>query len=65
MAEYFDLGKAPETPEERQELIGKREYMDSLIEQQALTQVQAVVVDFLLNVKEYSPADLQLTIPPT
>lgn len=60
MAEYFDLGKAPETPEERQELLGKREYMDSLIEQQALTQVQAVVVDFLLNVKEYSPADLQV-----
>lgn len=60
MAEYFDLGKAPESPEERQELLGKREYMESLIEQQALTQVQAVVVDFLLNTKGYNPADLRV-----
>lgn len=60
MAEYFDLGKAPETPEERQELLGKREFMESLIEQQALTQVQAVVVDYLLNTKGYSPDDLRV-----
>jgi hypothetical protein len=60
MAEYFDLGKAPETPEERQELLGKREYMESLMEQQALTQVQAVVVDYLLNTKGYSPRDLRV-----
>ncbi|HSW63208.1 MAG TPA: hypothetical protein VLH56_07860 [Dissulfurispiraceae bacterium] len=60
MAEYFDLGKAPETPEERQELLGKREFMDSLIEQQALTQVQAVVVDFLLTTKRYLPSDLKV-----
>ncbi|KAF0185805.1 MAG: hypothetical protein FD164_66 [Nitrospirae bacterium] len=60
MAEYFDLGKAPESPEERQELLGKREFMDSLIEKQALTQVQAVVVDFLLTTKGYLPADLRI-----
>jgi len=60
MTEYFDLGKAPETPEERQELLGKREYIDSLPEQQALTQVQAGVVDFLLNTKGYDPADLRV-----
>ncbi len=60
MAEYFDLGKAPDTPEERQELLGKREFMESLIEQQALTQVQAVVVNFLLGPKGYYPADLKV-----
>lgn len=60
MAEYFDLGKAPESSEERQELLGKREFMESLIEHQMLTQVQAVVVDYLLNMKGYVPADLQV-----
>lgn len=60
MAEYFDLGKAPETPEERQELLGKREFMESLVEKQALTQVQAVVVDYLLNTKGYQPGDLSV-----
>lgn len=60
MAEYFDLGKAPETPEERQELLGKREFMESLVEKQALTQVQAVVVDYLLNAKGYAPEDLKV-----
>jgi hypothetical protein len=60
MSTFIPLGKAPESPEERESLLAKRIQMEESAADFNLTQVQKRVVDFLISHRGYSANDLEI-----
>src|SRR5271169_3268792 len=60
MPDYIQLGKAPESPEERALLLAKKVQMEEYITGLQLTHIQKKMVEFLISRKGYSEGDLEI-----
>lgn len=60
MSTYIELGKAPESPEERALLLAKKAHMEEYMAGLQLTQAQKRMVDFLISQKGYGENDLEI-----
>lgn len=60
MSTYIDLGKTPESPEERVSLIARKVNMEDRLSGLQLTQVQARTVQYLISEKGYNESDLEI-----
>lgn len=60
MSQYIDLGKTPESPEEREKLIAERIKMEDYLQSMRLTYAQKTVIDFLTSQKGYQNEDLEI-----
>ena len=59
MSTYIPLGKNPGSPEERQELIARREAEEERLAGLDLAQVRSRIIDYLLSRKGYSQEELE------
>ncbi|HMK44147.1 MAG TPA: type I restriction enzyme HsdR N-terminal domain-containing protein [Dissulfurispiraceae bacterium] len=62
MSQHYELGKEPESPEERQQLLGQREQAEQMVEAQALTHVQAAVLECLIEQKGYAEQEIVVNV---
>ncbi|MGO9612169.1 MAG: type I restriction enzyme HsdR N-terminal domain-containing protein [Dissulfurispiraceae bacterium] len=60
MSQYVDLGKMPESPEERRRLIEQRVTMEDYVSHLEITHIQRRVLEFLILQKGYTRENIEV-----